>query len=154
MRSAPRCLVLAGYVVFAAACGGAKSPPAKSPPPSAPAVEAPPPSPAAPKGTVSRAAVREAIKGGLGVFLQNVTVEDWPAMKEGKFHGFRLKTIRADWGVDLKPGDVIMRVNGMPIERPEQADAAMRSLENAKSIRVDLERDGAPRVLEIPIVDG
>jgi type II secretory pathway component PulC len=107
----------------------------------------------APKGTVRRAAVRETIQRGLGVFLQNVTLEDWPAMKDGKFHGFRLKAVRADWGVDLRPGDVVTRVNGMPIERPEQADAAMRSLENAKSIRVDLERDGAPRVLEIPIVD-
>lgn len=144
--------VLALPLILVAACGGAKSEPVV---PAAVPVAAPPPpsAPAVPPGTVSRGAVRETIRQGLGVFLQNVTVEDWPAMKDGKFHGFKLKAVRADWAVDLKPGDVVTRINGMPIERPEQADAALRSLETAKTLRVDLERDGAPRVLELPIVD-
>lgn len=105
------------------------------------------------KLTLKRSRVRAAIGQGLGAFLQNVSVEDWPAMKDGKFYGFKLRSIRNEWGVDLKPGDVILRVNGMPIEHPEEADAAMRALDKAPSLRVDYEREGKPRVLEIPIVE-
>ena len=61
--------------------------------------------------------------------------------------------LNADWAVDLRPGDVITRVNGHTIEHPEDADAAMRSLEKAPSLKVDYERDGKLRTLEIPIVD-
>ncbi|AKV00940.1 hypothetical protein AKJ09_07603 [Labilithrix luteola] len=104
-------------------------------------------------GTLSRAKVKRTIANGLGVFLQNVAVDDWPVMKDGKFYGFRLKAINPQWGVDLKPGDVVTRVNGMPIEHPEEADAALRALDKAPSLRVDFERDGKARILELPIVD-
>lgn len=139
------------------ACGGS-SPPAASAPAKAPAASATEPDPAAPTpapAALTRAQVRDAIKRGVGAFLNasQLTFDDWPVMQAGKFHGFRLRSIRSDLGLDLKPGDVLLSVNGMPIERPEQADAAMRSLEKATALRVDYERDGAPRVIEIPIVD-
>ena len=66
---------------------------------------------------------------------------------------FKLKTINPDWAIDLRPGDVITRVNGQAIEHPEEADAALRSLEKAPSLKVDYEREGKPRTLELPIVD-
>ncbi len=103
--------------------------------------------------SLRRAAVKETIKEGLGAFLQNVMVEDYPVMREGRFHGFRLRALNPEWGVDLKPGDVIVKVNGMVIEHPEDADAALRSLEKAQALRVDYERDGKPRTLELPITD-
>jgi len=74
-------------------------------------------------------------------------------MHEGKFHGFKIKSINPDWNVDIKPGDVITRVNGIVPEHPEEADAALRSLEKAASLKIDYERDGKPRTLELPIVD-
>jgi type II secretory pathway component PulC len=109
----------------------------------------------APKPVTSlrRARVKEAIAQGLGAFLQNVTVDDWPVMQEGKFHGFKIKTINPEWGVDLRPGDVVTRVNGIVPEHPEEADAALRSLEKAASLKVDFERDGKAKTLELPIVD-
>ncbi len=110
------------------------------------------PSPPA-RTSLARTDVRRVIADGLGVFLQSVSLEDWPVMRDGKFYGFRLRSVPRDWRVDLQPGDVVLRVNTMPIERPEQADAAFRSIEQAKSLRVDLERDGKPRVLELPIVN-
>ena len=83
----------------------------------------------------------------------NVMVEDYPAMKEGRFYGFRLKALNPDWAIDLRPGDVIVRVNGQVIEHPEEADAALRSLEKAAALKIDYERDGKMKTLELPIVD-
>ena len=55
--------------------------------------------------------------------------------------------------MDIQPGDVVTRVNGMSIEHPEEADAALRTLEKASALRVDFERDGKPRTLELPITE-
>lgn len=137
------------------ACG--ESPPAKSPE-TAPSPQATAPTTTAaavpPKTTsLRRSDVKQQIAKGLGYFLQNVTVEDWPVMRNGKFYGFKIKTVNAEWGVDLRPGDVVTRVNGMPIEHPEEADAALRSLERAKALRVDFERSGKPSTLELPITE-
>ena len=103
--------------------------------------------------SLKRSQVKATITKGLGYFLQNVTVDDWPVMRNGKFFGFKIKTIAAELGVDLRPGDVVTRVNGMSIERPEEADAAMRTLEKASALRVDFERDGKPQTLELPITN-
>lgn len=143
----------AGLSLLALACG-------ESAPPKSPSSEVPSTAPtttaaAAPVTTTSlkRSGVKRTIAKGLGYFLQEVAVEDYPVMTGGKFHGFKIKAITGDWGVDLRPGDVVTRVNGMSIEHPEDADAALRSLEKAKSLKVDFDRDGKPLSLELPIVD-
>ena len=138
-----------------AACG--ESPPAKAPE-STPSPQATAPTTTAaavaPRITsLRRSDVKQQIAKGLGYFLQNVTVEDWPVMRNGKFYGFKIKAVSADWGVDLRPGDVVTRVNGMPIGHPEEADAALRSLEKAKALRVEFDRDGKPSTLELPITE-
>jgi type II secretory pathway component PulC len=109
--------------------------------------------PVKPVTELKRAAVRETIAAGLGAFLQNVTVEDWPVMHDGKFYGFKIRSINADWGLDLRPGDVVTKVNGIVPEHPDDADTALRSLDKAKSLKVEFERDGKARTLELPIVD-
>jgi type II secretory pathway component PulC len=137
------------------ACGG-ETPPARSPESESPQATAPTTTAAAvPEKITSlkRSQVKWQITKGLGYFLQNVTVEDYPAMRANKFYGWKVKSVAADWPVDIRPGDVVMRVNGMPIEHPEEADAALRSLEKAKALRVDFERDGKPQTLELPIVE-
>ena len=140
-------------LVTSVACG--ETPPANS------ANDAPKPQATAPSTTAAvviekttslkRSQVKATIAKGLGYFLQNVTVEDYPAMRAGKFYGFKIKTINAELGVDLRPGDVVTRVNSMSIEHPEEADAAMRTLEKAPALRVDFERDGKAQTLELPI---
>jgi type II secretory pathway component PulC len=97
--------------------------------------------------------VKQTIAKGLGYFLRNVTVEDYPAMRANKFYGWKLRNVNGELGVDLRPGDVVTRVNGMAIEHPEEADAAMRSLEKATALRVDFDRDGKSQSLELPITD-
>lgn len=101
-----------------------------------------------------RAEVLRAIDRGMGAFLQYVFVE--PYLVEGAFQGFRVVELRprGAWeGIDLRPGDVVTRVNGQVIERPEQAHAVFVGLKEAEQIVVSLVRDGEPQELVVPIVD-
>jgi type II secretory pathway component PulC len=95
------------------------------------------------------------IQAGPGAFLQKVSLDDRPVLAAGKFHGFRIAGLEASLfeGVDLKPGDVVTRIGGMPIEHPEEAIEAFHALEAASELRVDYERDGVPRTLRYRIVD-
>jgi type II secretory pathway component PulC len=139
--------------MFVLGCGGSAPPPnepARVEKPRAAVVSAPAPEAVT---SLTRAQVKRTIAEGLGMFLQNVSFEDWPVMHEGKFYGFKIKSINMDWGVDLRPGDVVTRVNGIVPERPDEADAALRSLEKAAALKVEFEREGKPRTLELPITD-
>lgn len=137
-----------------AACGGeapalsAQSPTPQTTAPTTTAAAVP-----QPITSLKRSQVRQSIAKGLGYFLQNVAVEDYPVMDKGKFRGFKIRAITAEWVLDLRPGDVVTRVNGMPIEHPEEADAALRALEKAKALRVDFDRDGKAQTLELPITE-
>ena len=103
--------------------------------------------------SLRRAEVNATLQQGVGYFLQNISLEDWPVMRDGKFHGFKIQTINDSWGIDLKPGDVITRVNGIVPEKPDDAEVVLRALPKATALKVDYERNGMPRVLELPIVD-
>ena len=148
-----RSKLCAGILFFTAgsfACAGEPILPPK-PPEAAPA-----PKPPRKVGTVSRRDVQSAIADGPGAFLAHVELEDQPAFKDGRFYGFRIaKLVPAGYwiGIDLLPGDVIAKINGLPLEKPDHAIAIMRGLEKAKEIRVELERAGALRELVIPIVE-
>jgi type II secretory pathway component PulC len=145
---------LAVVAFFVTACGGSAPPPATAHgPATATASEPLPKDSPKPITSLKRARVKETIAQGVGVFLQNVTLDDWPVMHDGKFYGFTLRTINTDWGIDLKPGDVITRINGIVPEHPEEADAALRSLEKAAALKVEFEREGKLRTLELPILD-
>ncbi len=105
---------------------------------------------------LARASVKSVVSQGLGMFLQQVDLDDQPALTDGKFRGFRITALHGSrfWsGVDLKAGDVVTGVNGLPIERPEQAQAAFDSIAVANELRVTYDRDGQPRELVYKIVD-
>jgi type II secretion system protein C len=153
-----RTLVAPGLVALALALGGCGA----APPPPTASVPAPKPPPASspaassPDHRLPRSAVHQVVAQGLGWFLQYVEVSDQPVFVAGKFHGFRIAALRdsAFWaGVDIKPGDVIVSVNGFPIERPEQAETAFESLDVASELHVAYERDGKARDLVYAIVD-
>jgi hypothetical protein len=139
---------------LAVACGGSAQ---QTKPVAAPAAAPPPPPPAAKiDHTLRRSAVHAALRAGLGAFLSKVELDDQPVRQDGKFHGFRVTALHdpSFWnGIDLRPGDVVTKVNGLPIERPEQALEAFHSLESASEVRVTVERDGAPHDIVYPIVD-
>jgi hypothetical protein len=110
--------------------------------------------PRPPPGCLWREQVLATIRAGLGSFLQRVDVE--PSLVDGKFSGFSIVALRPSsyWrGVDLRSGDIVTSVNGMPIERPTQAYAAFVALGTAAELRVSLIRDGAPRRLVYRILN-
>lgn len=139
------------------ACGGSAAPRAATPPsPSPGAIAATTAGPATTDRGLSRSAVKAVVARGLGAFLQRIELADEPVFLGGRFHGFRIAAFNdpAFWaGVDLKVGDVVTSVNGMPIERPEQALAAFDSLQVASELRVSYERQGRAASLVYPIVD-
>jgi type II secretory pathway component PulC len=141
-----------------AACGGSAPPPRAAvagPASHASTAKAAPGSVGLPANAIRRSAVQAVLSAGPGAFLQSLAVDDHAVFLAGKFHGFRIAALRGDsWaGVDLRPGDVVTRVNGFSIEHPEQAAEAFYSLKVASELRVEYERDGEPRELRFGIVD-
>ncbi|MFT3927331.1 MAG: hypothetical protein QM778_32655 [Myxococcales bacterium] len=101
-------------------------------------------------GVIERQGLVALVDQGLGRFLQHVRLE--PALNNGKFGGFRVAALDPAWkGAGIESGDVITRLNGQPIERPEQAMAAFESLRTASELRVDFTRGGAPGNLRLRI---
>jgi hypothetical protein len=141
------------------ACGGSQYPDIDEPlPPGArqepAAVKAPVRSPLAQGGgTLKRADVERVIDAGLGRFLANVTLE--PNFTAGKFSGWQIVSLspREHWEqVDLRPGDVVTRVNGLPIERETEAFEAFQVVRQASVLEVSYLRRGQPRLLRYTIV--
>jgi type II secretory pathway component PulC len=110
-----------------------------------------------PPNTLRRSAVLDAVARGPAVFLQRVELDDRPVFDAGQFHGFRIAALRGDpsfWrGVDIRPGDVVTRVNGLVIQRPDDASMAMQTLEVASELVVDFDREGQPHELKFAILD-
>jgi type II secretory pathway component PulC len=142
------------FVAFALfACGGASEPPA------APVSQAPPAPPSAPakqpraEGTLPRTEVNAVIDRGFGRFLATLEVE--PSLEDGRFRGWTIVELAPVdlWSeVDLRAGDVVLSVNGMPIERDTEAFDAFQSLRHADALTVAYARDGAERRLSYQIV--
>jgi S1-C subfamily serine protease len=134
------------------ACGSSTPEPVAPPP--APPPKAAVPVPAAPLTTLRRSDVLGFVESGFGSFLQRVQVE--PSLAAGRFRGWTIVDLRPAgfWEpVDLKPGDVVTSVNGLPIERDTEAYAAFQSLRTASELKVAYYRDGAERTLAYRILD-
>lgn len=151
-------LVLLGLLAFglgATACGAADAVPAAA----APRV-AVKPAPAAagaalrpPQGALFRDDVNALVARGFPDFLQRVEVE--PRLVDGQFRGWSIVNLspREFWsGVDLRPGDVVTRVNDQPIERETEAFDVFESLKQSDALRVAFQRNGQSRLLEYKIV--
>ena len=97
-------------------------------------------------GAIPRPALQAVLASGIGRFLQQVRAE--PSLARGRFVGWRVLTLfpgRADVSVRvLRPGDTVTRVNGKPIERPEQFKTLWDSLASASELVLDIEREGRP----------
>ncbi|HVJ18674.1 MAG TPA: hypothetical protein VM686_24805, partial [Polyangiaceae bacterium] len=131
-------------------------PPSAPPPPPPPprATASAPAAPKAPPGTVLRKDLTGFIDAGFARFLQMVEVE--PSLEQGKFVGWNIVSLRPPefWqGVDLKPGDVVRSVNGLPIERETEAFDAFQSLRTAEKISINYQRGGTQRTLDYRVVD-
>jgi hypothetical protein len=118
---------------------------------------------AAPGGCVARvdadhlrrSAIKRTVDAGLGRWLQTVSVD--PLLAHGRFRGWIIRSFNADdvcyTGVDVRAGDVVTRVNGRPVERPEEALDVWSNLPSSPELVIDLLRDGQARRVRFGIVD-
>jgi type II secretory pathway component PulC len=138
--------ILAG--LWLAACGGASTEAASTAP--AAAVDAKPPVPE--ETELHRAALDGLLARGPAYVLAMVQID--PAKSGGRFVGFTIVSFRTQLPayLDLRPGDVVTRVNGLPIERPEQFFAVFEALKTAGEVKFDVLRDGERREIAVPIV--
>ncbi len=167
--------IFLGAALLLSACATA-SPEIREPAPVGPAptpIEAPPPAPtpspvAAPTppppptcdmfvkpGVLKRAALVRLIDAGFARWLQGV--EGDRKLANHRFQGWVVKSLHPGnpcyQDVDLRPGDVVQKVNGKSIEKPEQAFDVVESLRTAPAIVVEYLRDGKPRRFTLPISD-
>jgi S1-C subfamily serine protease len=106
-------------------------------------------------GVIARPALRAELSRGIGSFLQQVRTE--PAFSRGRFAGWRVLDLfsrRSDVHVKvLRPGDTVARVNGRPVERPEDLVALWSSLGSASELVLDIQRAGHASKLRYTIAD-
>jgi hypothetical protein len=107
-------------------------------------------------GVLKRKAVNQTLDAGLGRWLAG-GVEVDAGKFEGRFRGWVIRRLYPDdpcyADVDLRPGDLVLRINGRPIERPEQASELWSALRSASAIVVEYVRDGQPHRLQLPIAN-
>lgn len=104
-------------------------------------------------GTLQRADVERVVDAGLGRFLGGVVIE--PSLSAGKFTGWSIVGLEPAelWrGVDLQPGDVVTKVNGMPIEREVEAFDAFQAVRQSPTLEITYLRQNQPRTLRFTIV--
>jgi S1-C subfamily serine protease len=132
-----------------------------APPPAPPAAPADVPAPVrtcdmfARPGAVKRSALVRVIDAGLPRWLQGV--EGDRALANHRFQGWLVKSLHPQdpcyRDIELRPGDVVQKVNGKSIERPEQAFDVVESLRKAPSLVVDYLRDGKAQRMTFAIAD-
>lgn len=104
-------------------------------------------------GSLSRQHLVDVLGRSAGDVLRLVELE--PEAEGGRFIGWRLASLPStapDW-LDLHVGDVVTAVNGMSVERPEDAQQIWEILQVASEVRIDLTRSGERHSLRIPVED-
>lgn len=99
--------------------------------------------------SVSRRRLRRMLRRGVSRFLTRLDVTPRLDLRQ-RFTGWEIQRIDFE-NVDLRPGDVVTRINGYKIERPGQAYKLWRKLRRARRIRIVAERDGTPFVVRIRV---
>ncbi|EYF03118.1 Hypothetical protein CAP_6232 [Chondromyces apiculatus DSM 436] len=134
-----------------AACGGTPPAPVQATAPPAAKPTAAPAAAVVPPGHVARAALDEVLLQGPPWVLRRVAVEE--VIRGGNFVGWKLNGLPPAWGeAPLKVGDVVMRVNGQALERPDDLFTVWKGLTTAKEIRIAYERDGKEAEATMPVV--
>jgi hypothetical protein len=162
--------------LLCAVLGGCATSPRAAPesPPTAseafvPTSPAPPPAPpietssskddvgqrASPPRTILRSQLTQVLNRSPAYFLSQVQTE--PRFVDGRFRGWKLVSFFPGdarfAGVDVRPGDVITRINGRPIEQPDQFMLVWDRLRVERELVLEFERDGTPRTLRWTIAD-
>jgi type II secretory pathway component PulC len=106
-------------------------------------------------GSIPRGALKAELGKGIGRFFQQVRPE--PVISRGRVVGWRVATLfanRTDVKVSgVQIGDIVLRVNGESVERPEDFKAVWDSLGDAKQLVIDIERGGETTRVHYTIAD-
>jgi S1-C subfamily serine protease len=106
-------------------------------------------------GVLRRAALVRLIEAGLPRWMQGV--EGDRTLANHRFQGWLIKSLYPGdpcyHEIDLRPGDVVQKVNGKSIEKPDQAFDVVESLRTAPAIVVEFLRDGKPQRITLAIAD-
>ncbi len=132
--------------------------PDRAPPP-APTVEPTPPPRVcqmfSKPGVLRRPALVRLIDAGLPLWLQGVQGDR--VLANHRFQGWVIKTMYTGnpcyQAIELRSGDIVQKVNGKSIEKPEQAFDVAQSLRAAPTIVVDYLRDGKAQRMTLSIAD-
>jgi hypothetical protein len=100
-------------------------------------------------GAITRKEMRKVIAGGAQAFIQQVQIR--PAFRNGQFYGWRVVEYRGPGPV--RAGDIVRRVNGQSLERPEQFMKAWDGLARRSSLVLEMVRRGRALVLRWSIIE-
>jgi S1-C subfamily serine protease len=101
---------------------------------------------------VTRVELDRALDAGPGAFLARVHVH--AARDTRGFRGWAIVALDPPYaGCGLQRGDVVTRVNGRVVERPEQFGEVWAALRGAGEIVVDYVRFGEKLELRVPVID-
>jgi S1-C subfamily serine protease len=83
------------------------------------------------------------------------SIDEDPVVEGGRFRGWIFRGWRDDRfaSAGLQAGDVIQRVNGKPIEKPEQLIEVWEELRRAPALVIEGTRGGQALELRYPIQD-
>ncbi|MCP4603816.1 MAG: hypothetical protein GY847_25410 [Proteobacteria bacterium] len=104
-------------------------------------------------GTILRTDLNKVLADGPAAILGRVLTE--PVFEKGKFVGFRITefTHGTPEAIDIRTGDVILRINGRMVERPEVYFEIFQELKVAGEISFELLRNGEEQTITYPVVD-
>jgi len=104
-------------------------------------------------GTIARARLVAVLDAGPGMFLRQFEVA--PRMVGDRFVGWQLVQLLDHSGplhdVDVAPGDVLLAINGKPLERPDELQTVWDSLRTANELVARLRRGEAGLELHFTI---
>jgi hypothetical protein len=106
-------------------------------------------------GVLHRAALVRLIDVGLPLWLQGVQGDR--VLANHRFQGWIIKSMYPSdpcyQAIDLRGGDIVQKVNGKSIEKPEQAFDVAQSLRTASTLVVDYLRDGKVQRMTLSIIE-
>jgi hypothetical protein len=107
------------------------------------------------QGSIDRAALDTVLDAGPAAFLAGLEVD--ADVDGNKFHGWRVVSFMPRdpryAAVDIVPGDLVVRVNGRVIVRPEHFQEVWEGLRGAAKLIVEVSRGPERFLLEYAIVD-
>lgn len=110
-------------------------------------------------GVLTRDELRRATRNSSAAYVMS-QLRPVAHRPDGRFAGWKISTVFPDdpdlcpSGCDIEAGDIVLNVNGSPLERPEHLSALMDSVATMTELQVVLRRNGKIQRLSYQITDG